>query len=75
MKQNLLFITKLANIAKKINTHEKILLCDDKYVLIGSYNLLSFNGDYKGDDLRSECMQYQENKKHIEELRKEYFDF
>ena len=60
---------------KRGNTHEKILLCDDKYVLIGSYNLLSFNGDYKGHDIRGECMQYQENKNHIKKLRKEYFSF
>ena len=62
-------------ILKRANTHEKILLCDYKYVLIGSYNFLSFDGKYNCEGVRDECVQYQENKCYIEKLRKEYFNF
>ncbi|CZR99543.1 Putative beta-lactamase HcpC precursor [Clostridioides difficile] len=62
-------------ILKKANTHQKILLCDEKYLLEGSFNLLSFKGDYTEFDHRTESMQYQENIYYIKELRKKYFDF
>jgi len=29
------------------DTHEKILICDDKFAIVGSYNWLSFRGDRK----------------------------
>lgn len=60
--------------ARLDNTHEKLLLCDDKYFLIGSYNLLSFGGDYK-DDTRKEIMMYQETKPVILSLRNKLFSF
>lgn len=41
-----------------IGTHEKILCIDDKYTLVGSYNLLSYDGGekdkYKGKRFRFE---------------------
>ena len=60
--------------ARSVNTHVKLLLCDDKFCMIGSYNLLSFKGDY-GSDTREEIMHYSENPVYIKELRKRYFDF
>ncbi|MGL4772193.1 MAG: phospholipase D-like domain-containing protein [Clostridium sp.] len=60
-------------IFKKGNTHEKILICDDAYYLIGSYNLLSFKGDYTGNDIRNEIMTYSENKVIINNLRRTHF--
>ena len=62
-------------ILKQGNTHQKILLCDEKYLLSGSFNLLSFKGNYEDEDTRDESMEYLEHKKHIQDLRKEYFSF
>lgn len=57
------------------NTHSKIVLCDDKFSLIGSYNFLSFEGRYDNKDTRDETVVYHENKEVIQELRNREFNF
>ena len=59
----------------KDNSHAKLFICDDKYYVISSFNILSFKGDYKGDDLRRELGEYSENKELLNQYRKHYFDF
>lgn len=60
---------------KEGNTHSKIVLCDDKFSLIGSYNFLSFEGRYDNKDTRDEAVVYHENKEVIHELREKEFNF
>jgi phosphatidylserine/phosphatidylglycerophosphate/cardiolipin synthase-like enzyme len=67
-RHNGLFSIKLSN------THEKLLLCDETFYLIGSYNLLSFGGKYH-EKTRREIMQYSEDREQIRELRAMYFQF
>jgi|GEM_PF-902983 len=57
------------------NTHAKLLICDDRYYVIGSYNFLSFDGDYTKDDVRNELADYSENKDMIFSYKKQFFDF
>lgn len=59
--QNQFYEYKDYFILKRGNTHQKILLCDEKYYMEGSYNLLSFRGDYQREDVRAESMTYMEN--------------
>ena len=60
---------------KKTNTHYKLLICDDKFAISGSYNLLSFRGDYDYNDNRSEGAEYINNKETIIKRREYYFNF
>lgn len=60
---------------KKDNIHYKLLLCDDKYLISGSFNFLSFKGDYEGYDNRAEGAEYIENKEDINLKRKIYFNY
>ena len=78
------FAEKLKNKYKKYgtlfamqrgNTHGKLLICDETYYIIGSYNFLSFDGDYSTADVRHEMGDYSENKKQIAYYKKRYFDF
>jgi PLD-like domain len=58
----------------RVNTHEKLLLCDDRYIMVGSYNLLSFGGKYnKGT--RNEMMLYSQDYNLLKVLRKKHFQF
>lgn len=59
---------------KRVITHEKLLICDEKYYLIGSYNLLSFGGVF-GAKTRKEIMEYSENIQLIRVYREKYFSF
>ena len=59
---------------KKVNTHYKVLICDEKFYIEGSYNFLSFSGEYKNDK-RCEGATYGEDKDYIRKLRREYFEF
>lgn len=59
---------------KKVNTHYKVLICDEKFYIEGSYNFLSFQGEYKTDK-RCEGATYGEDKEYIRRLRSEYFEF
>ena len=57
---------------RRVNTHEKLLICDELFFLIGSYNLLSFSGKY-GHRTRNEMMLYSEDIEILRQLRKKYF--
>ncbi|MDP3385952.1 MAG: phospholipase D-like domain-containing protein [Eubacteriales bacterium] len=60
---------------KRGNTHVKLLLCDDKYWMLGSYNFLSFAGDYKGNDLRGEAVTFDVDTKAIVQSRLQFFSW
>lgn len=59
----------------KGNTHIKYLICDDKYMMTGSYNLLSFAADYVDDDVRDEGMDYITDKAQIRQRRELLFSW
>ncbi|WP_029276881.1 phospholipase D-like domain-containing protein [Carnobacterium jeotgali] len=74
---------ELRNLGKKYNgllkieneqTHEKLLICDDKYVINGSYNFLSYDAEYKGD-LRKEGSTFIESEEWATEVIKARFTF
>ena len=52
-----------------------LLICDDKYYLAGSFNFLSFKGDYSAPNTRHEGADYSENKEQIKLKREMYFNF
>lgn len=54
------------------NIHYKLVLCDDKFMLEGSYNYLSFKGDYKNGD-RKEGSPFITDKAEINKQRRRYF--
>lgn len=62
---------------KKVNSHNKLLICDEKYYMETSFNLLSFSGEYdeSSKDIRDEGATYSTNIEVIEDLRNRYFDF
>lgn len=60
---------------EETNSHGKMLICDNRFYLMTSYNFLSFSGDYKQAYTRGETGIYSENERNIEELREEYFMF
>ncbi|RDU55196.1 phospholipase D-like domain-containing protein [Helicobacter sp. MIT 01-3238] len=46
--------------------HSKILICDDEFMIVGSFNWLSFGGESKGDEaLRGETSTINKNKDSI----------
>lgn len=57
------------------NTHAKLLICDDLFYVIGSFNWLSFRGDYSNGKTRGESAEYSENKVQLAKWRKDSFDF
>lgn len=57
------------------NSHAKLFICDDKFYVISSFNILSFSGDYDGTDMRRELGEYSTNKQILERYRKQYFNF
>ena len=59
---------------KQVNTHEKLLLCDDIFFLIGSFNLLSFDGKYN-EQTRKEMMLCSNESKILRDLRWTHFNF
>lgn len=59
--RNYLHLVKLGN------THEKVLVCDKEYVVITSFNWLSFKGDPKRG-FRQETGTFMKNKKITEEM-------
>lgn len=62
--------------AKEGNTHAKLLIADDSYYYIGSYNLLSFRGEYEQKaSLRDEIGDYSEDAEMIRFYKRTYFDF
>ena len=60
---------------EETNSHGKMLLCDNRFYIMTSYNFLSFSGDYRRAHTRGETGICSENERNIEELRKEYFMF
>ena len=59
----------------KGNTHNKLILCDNKFFVQGSFNFLSFKGTYDGTDVRDEGAIYSENESIIKDFRKQHFNF
>ncbi len=59
---------------KKSNTHSKVLICDNKFALVTSFNLLSFSGEYNKDS-REELAAIITDKDSINKLRLEMFNF
>lgn len=46
--------------------HSKILICDEEFMIVGSFNWLSFRGESKGDEaLRGETSTIIKNKESI----------
>lgn len=43
---------------KHQNSHAKLLICDTKFYIIGSYNFLSFYGNYGNETTQEECCEY-----------------
>lgn len=60
----------------KANTHEKLIIVDDQYFLIGSYNVLSFSAPYDEDviDVRHEVLFKSDDALELKALKSEYFD-
>jgi hypothetical protein len=56
------------------NTHIKSFICDDEFLLVGSFNFLSFAGEYNAGT-RSEMVVKIRDKKAIDNLRARAFDF
>lgn len=54
-------------------THEKLVICDRKYYINGSFNFLSYSGESDGK-FRNEGSTYSENKKLIDKTIKLRFD-
>lgn len=56
------------------NTHGKILISDDKYIVVGSFNFLSFGGRYD-KNTRSEVALLCKEVGLIQDMRRDYFSF
>lgn len=56
---------------KQTDTHAKLFLCDDKYYVISSFNILS----YDGEGSRGELGEISYNKNLVQVYRKKYFEF
>lgn len=59
---------------KRNNIHYKLVLCDEKFKLEGSYNYLSFTGDYGDGSTRIEGSPFGRDAKEIRFLRERYFE-
>lgn len=57
---------------KKDNTHVKICICDDSY-LVGSYNFLSFDGEYTANTWHELC-SYGKDTKKIQTWKQTFFN-
>ena len=60
------------------NTHEKMLICDDKYYINGSYNFLSYDAEDKEKGqkyFRNEGSTYMESSKMALSVIEQRFDF
>lgn len=60
---------------KCANTHEKLFICDEKFYVNSSLNILSFDARYDGTDMRNESGEASNNVTLIREYRKLLFDF
>ena len=79
------FCKRLANIQKKkygtklllvklSNTHEKVLIKDNEYMVITSFNWLSFKGS-PDKGFRQETGYYTESKEVIKQIESESFKY
>lgn len=66
------FRTKLLDINSHVNTHSKIIICDNKYYISGSFNFLSFQGKYT-PNTRQETVVYNEDKIILKKIKEHYF--
>lgn len=58
---------------KNDNSHEKILICDEDFMLIGSFNWLSFLGkSIRNEELRKETSSINKNEKEINKHIQEF---
>ena len=60
---------------RKDNTHIKYLICDNKYMMCGSYNFLSFAADYLDENERDEGMEFIVDKNQIAARRRLLFSW
>ena len=60
---------------KCTNTHEKLFICDEKFYVNSSLNILSFDARYDGTDMRNEGGEASNNVTLIREYRKLLFNF
>lgn len=61
---------------KETNTHDKVILVDDKMFMLGSANVMSFTGDYaRKKDLHNEIVISSRNKEQLMELKQKFFDW
>ena len=56
------------------NIHYKVVLCDNKFKLEGSFNYLSFDGEYIDESVRKEGSPFGTNINEILEIRRHYFE-
>ncbi|WP_028552333.1 phospholipase D-like domain-containing protein [Paenibacillus sp. UNC451MF] len=55
-------------------THHKLLICDNRFYVEGSFNFLSFRGEYD-ENTRSEGGTYSEDREMIRMKKSSWFDF
>jgi len=60
---------------KKDNTHIKLVLCDNKFMMMGSFNFLSFSSDYSDEGERSEAVDYVVEPQVIAQRKIHYFSW
>lgn len=65
--------SKYFHINSNDNTHAKIIICDDKYSISGSFNFLSFQGIYN-EYTRSEEAICSYNKDLIYQIKQQFFN-
>ena len=54
-------------VVQRIETHQKFIICDDKFCAVGSFNWLS----YRGEGPRQESSHYSERTEEIAQWRSE----
>lgn len=59
---------------KKVNSHYKALICDETFAIEGSFNFLSFKGEYDKNTREEGAIKIKE-KDYIKKLREDYFYF
>ncbi len=57
------------------DTHAKLVIVDNDYFMIGSFNFLSFEGKYNDNDRRKEIVIKSMDKATLESLRSRFFNF
>ena len=60
---------------KCTNTHDKLFICDEKFYVHSSMNILSFSAEYNNGDLREEGGEASNNLQLIREYRQLLFNF